>query len=155
MPALSRRGARTADYWNAQAGGGVGFKANALGDVYTSPSLHEYANTVLTKPTLFAFAKGAGIAGEAGPEAIMPLTRAADGSLGVRSLGGGGQAPVIQIITDIDITQAGAQSSTTADTQNQTAKELASMVSESAKAVVYRECAPGGKIWRLHNGMGG
>ncbi|WP_050463280.1 phage tail tape measure protein [Herbaspirillum autotrophicum] len=148
-------GASTADYWNSQAGGGVGFKANALGDVYASPSLHEYANTVLTKPTLFAFAKGAGIAGEAGPEAIMPLTRAADGSLGVRSLGGGGQAPVIQIITDIDITQAGAQSSTTADTQNQTAKELASMVSESAKAVVYRECAPGGKIWRLHNGMGG
>ncbi|EGZ0625111.1 phage tail tape measure protein, partial [Escherichia coli] len=34
-----------------------------------------------------ANAKGAGLMGEAGPEAIMPLTRAADGSLGVRAVG--------------------------------------------------------------------
>lgn len=46
---------------------------------------------------MFAFAKGAGLMGEAGPEAIMPLTRTADGNLGVRmvddtvsSVGGGG-----------------------------------------------------------------
>ncbi|HCH8629594.1 TPA: phage tail tape measure protein, partial [Salmonella enterica] len=31
--------------------------------------------------------KGAGLMGEAGPEAIMPLTRSADGSLGVRMVG--------------------------------------------------------------------
>ena len=34
-------------------------------------------------------AGGAGLMGEAGPEAIMPLTRGPDGTLGVRSSGGG------------------------------------------------------------------
>lgn len=44
----------------------------------------------MDRPTYFAFAKGAGLMGEAGPEAIMPLTRAADGSLGVRMVGDSG-----------------------------------------------------------------
>lgn len=62
--------------------------ANAKGGVYDSPSLSAYSGGVFDSPQLFAFAKGAGVFGEAGPEAIMPLTRAADGSLGVRALGG-------------------------------------------------------------------
>ncbi|HCS1854190.1 TPA: phage tail tape measure protein, partial [Shigella dysenteriae] len=70
-----------------------GAVANAKGGVYTSANLSAYSNTIVDTPTYFAFAKGAGLMGEAGPEAIMPLTRAADGSLGVRSIGnvnGGG-----------------------------------------------------------------
>ncbi|MDS0116466.1 hypothetical protein QYE88_42400, partial [Enterobacter hormaechei subsp. steigerwaltii] len=46
-----------------------------------------YSNGVFQTPQLFAFAKGAGVFAEAGPEAIMPLTRAPDGSLGVRAVG--------------------------------------------------------------------
>ncbi len=38
---------------------------------------------VLESPTLFRFAQGVGLAGEAGPEAILPLTRMSDGKLGV------------------------------------------------------------------------
>lgn len=70
-----------------------GAVANAKGGVYTSANLSAYSNTIVDTPTYFAFAKGAGLMGEAGPEAIMPLTRAADGSLGVRAIGnvsGGG-----------------------------------------------------------------
>lgn len=63
--------------------------ANAKGGVYDSPSLSAFSNEVYNSPQMFAFAKGAGIFAEAGPEAIMPLTRAADGSLGVRALGMG------------------------------------------------------------------
>ncbi|MCU1787522.1 phage tail tape measure protein [Pectobacterium polaris] len=59
---------------------------NALGGVYDSPSLSAYSGGVYSTPQLFAFAKGAGVFGEAGPEAIMPLTRAANGSLGVRAI---------------------------------------------------------------------
>lgn len=55
----------------------------AKGGVFDSPSLSAYSNQVYDSPQLFAFAKGAGVFGEAGPEAIMPLTRAGDGSLGV------------------------------------------------------------------------
>ncbi|AOR64867.1 phage tail tape measure protein [Pectobacterium wasabiae] len=59
---------------------------NALGGVYDSPSLSAYSGGVYSTPQMFAFAKGAGVFGEAGPEAIMPLTRAANGSLGVRAI---------------------------------------------------------------------
>lgn len=63
---------------------------NALGGVYDSPSLSAYSNSVVSRPTTFAFAKGAGLMGEAGPEAIMPLTRTANGKLGVQAIGDGG-----------------------------------------------------------------
>ncbi|MCX2957518.1 hypothetical protein M5J15_06960 [Serratia symbiotica] len=46
-----------------------------------------YSGQIVSNPTVFAFAKGAGLMGEAGPEAIMPLKRGADGSLGVRAIG--------------------------------------------------------------------
>jgi len=36
--------------------------------------------------------------GEAGPEAIMPLSRGPDGKLGVKSAGGGGNTEVVQHI---------------------------------------------------------
>ncbi|MBN6398460.1 phage tail tape measure protein [Escherichia coli] len=58
-------------------------KANADGGVYHSADLSRYSGTVVNRPTFFAFAKGAGVMGEAGPEAILPLRRGADGKLGV------------------------------------------------------------------------
>ncbi|EJQ0321519.1 phage tail tape measure protein [Escherichia coli] len=58
-------------------------KANADGGVYQSADLSRYSGTVVNRPTFFAFAKGAGVMGEAGPEAILPLRRGADGKLGV------------------------------------------------------------------------
>ncbi|EFC1641604.1 phage tail tape measure protein [Escherichia coli] len=56
---------------------------NADGGVYQSADLSRYSGTVVNRPTFFAFAKGAGVMGEAGPEAILPLRRGADGKLGV------------------------------------------------------------------------
>ena len=44
---------------------------------------------VLDGPTTFPMRGATGLMGEAGPEAIMPLARGADGRLGVRSAGGG------------------------------------------------------------------
>ncbi|EFC6896400.1 phage tail tape measure protein [Escherichia coli] len=58
-------------------------KTNAEGGVYQSADLSRYSGTVVNRPTFFAFAKGAGVMGEAGPEAILPLRRGADGKLGV------------------------------------------------------------------------
>lgn len=75
----------------AKTTGKVGVKANAKGGAYNSPSLSQYSNQVISSPTLFAFAKGGtpnlGLMGEAGSEAIMPLKRGPDGSLGVRATG--------------------------------------------------------------------
>ncbi|ALC12467.1 phage tail tape measure protein [Sphingopyxis sp. 113P3] len=51
-----------------------------------------FANSIISTPTLFKFAKGTklGLMGEAGPEAVMPLGRTPDGKLGVHAMGGGG-----------------------------------------------------------------
>jgi phage-related minor tail protein len=51
---------------------------------------------VVNSPVLFPFSGGTGLAGEAGPEAILPLARGADGKLGVR---GGGVNVTINIAT--------------------------------------------------------
>ncbi|HHR6140385.1 TPA: tape measure protein [Providencia alcalifaciens] len=62
---------------------------NAKGGMYNTPGLSAYSGQVIDAPTFFPFAKGGvpslGLMGEAGPEAIMPLTRSKDGSLGVRA----------------------------------------------------------------------
>jgi hypothetical protein len=47
---------------------------------------------VVNRPTLFPFAKGVGLMGEAGPEAILPLRRGKGGRLGVE-MSGDGAAP--------------------------------------------------------------
>ncbi len=55
---------------------------------------------VVTRPTVFPMAKGMGLMGEAGPEAVMPLRRTADGRLGVAASGGGtGGGTVVNAIT--------------------------------------------------------
>lgn len=71
---------------------GFGVTPNALGDVYSSSSLSQFSGQIVSRPTYFAFAKGAGVMGEAGPEAILPLRRGSDGKLGVVAAGGQGLA---------------------------------------------------------------
>ncbi|MEN3257434.1 phage tail tape measure protein [Sodalis endosymbiont of Spalangia cameroni] len=66
---------------------------NAQGGVYRSPGLSAWSGQLVSRPTLFAFAHGAGLMGEAGPEGIFPLRRGADGKLGVvAKLAGAGMA---------------------------------------------------------------
>ena len=74
-------------------GGGESYRAFATGGAFT--------NSIVTEPTNFRFAKGGGfglgLMGEAGPEAIMPLKRTADGSLGVSAEGLGGDNVVMMM----------------------------------------------------------
>jgi len=75
-------------FTNAQ--GGVydaGLKMYAKGGMFT--------NSVVDQPTLFKFAQGTGLMGEAGPEAIMPLKRDSNGNLGVRGGNSGGNVDVV------------------------------------------------------------
>ena len=50
-------------------------------------------------PTLFPLGRGTGLAGEAGPEAILPLSRGSDGRLGVAGGGGGGTVVNVTVNT--------------------------------------------------------
>lgn len=54
---------------------------------------------VVSGPVTFPMRGGIGLMGEAGPEAIMPLARGADGKLGVRSAGGRAVNVVMNIST--------------------------------------------------------
>lgn len=83
------KGIGSAFGWGSAATASV--TPNADGGVYQSADLSRYSDTVVNRPTFFAFAKGAGVMGEAGPEAILPLRRGADGKLGVvADIGGSG-----------------------------------------------------------------
>ena len=56
---------------------------------------------LVSSPTYFPMRGGTGLMGEAGPEAILPLTRGADGRLGVR--GAGGSTSVVINVTTPDV----------------------------------------------------
>lgn len=71
------------------ASGPIPLLPNAAGGVYSGPGISAFSGKVVNKPTIFPFAKGAGLMGEAGPEAILPLTRV-NGKLGVQAAGGPG-----------------------------------------------------------------
>lgn len=133
---------------------GSNFQFNAKGGVYDSPSLSAFSNGIVRNPTMFAFAKGgAGIMGEAGPEAIMPLTRAPDGSLGVRAVGGGGgqsvsSAPQVYITIDGN----GNTSTQTSPGLEQFGAEVGKFVDQRYKQNVMRDIRPGGDIWNAMKG---
>jgi hypothetical protein len=58
---------------------------------------------VISGPMNFAMRGGMGLMGEAGPEAIMPLARGADGSLGVKTQGAGRAVNITMHITTPDV----------------------------------------------------
>ena len=75
-----------------------GVLANANGNAFNNGRVTPFADGgVVNSPMLFPMSGGAGVMGEAGPEAIMPLSRGADGKLGVR--GGGGVNVTVNIST--------------------------------------------------------
>lgn len=139
---------------NAFSGGSYdNLTLNAKGGAYSSSDLSKYSGQIVSSPTMFAFAKGAGLMGEAGPEAIMPLTRSADGSLGVRAVGsgsGGGASAAPQVNINID-------SSGNTDTQStagyeQFGSQIGSFVDQRYRALLMRDLQPGGDIWNSTKG---
>lgn len=78
----------------------------ATGGAFFGGNLSSYRNSIVSSPTFFThdrhisrYAKGAGLMGEAGPEAIMPLVRTSGGNLGVRAEGVGTSPQInIQVI---------------------------------------------------------
>ncbi|ENA3734845.1 phage tail tape measure protein [Escherichia coli] len=119
-----------------------GAVANAKGGVYTSANLSAYSNTIVDTPTYFAFAKGAGLMGEAGPEAIMPLTRAADGSLGVRAIGNvnGGGGFVYSPVYHISIQNKGSNG----EIDTQSARGLVELIDSRVVSIMQSSRRDGG-----------
>ncbi|WP_458795726.1 phage tail tape measure protein, partial [Klebsiella pneumoniae] len=125
----------------------------AKGGVFDSPSLSAYSNQVYDSPQFFAFAKGAGVFGEAGPEAIMPLTRAGDGSLGVRAVGGGQNAGASEG-PKVYITIEGGNTSTQAPSGfEQFGQQIGSFVEKKYRELMAQDMRPGGMVWNAVKGQ--
>ncbi len=143
--------AATASSGTAIQNAGANFTFNAKGNVYDSPSLSAYSNGVFQTPQLFAFAKGAGVFAEAGPEAIMPLTRAADGSLGVRAVGTpqvSGGVPSVNF-GDINI-HGGSPQAASQGTAGAAGRQL----KDAITGVINEQASmPGSPLWRLIKGV--
>ncbi|AXT25729.1 phage tail tape measure protein [Ruegeria sp. AD91A] len=76
----------------------------ADGGSFSQGRVMPFANGgVVSGPTTFPMRGGTGLMGEAGPEAIMPLTRGADGKLGVRTQGAGRAVNVVMNISTPDV----------------------------------------------------
>jgi phage-related minor tail protein len=81
-------------------------KENAKGGVYDEfgRAAREYAdggaftNRIVSRPTYFRYGGGLGLMGEAGPEAVMPLTRGGDGRLGVSAIGAASGGAAVYVI---------------------------------------------------------
>jgi len=115
----------------------------AMGGAFAKNNIIPYAmGGVVSKPTLFKFANGGttrtGLMGEAGPEAIMPLSRGANGKLGVASIGGGGTTNVV-----VNVDASG--NSQVAGDQNQGA-QLGRVISQAVQAELVKQKRPGGLL---------
>jgi len=89
------------------SGQGAAFGLYADGGVPPG-GISAYRNTIVNRPTMFAFANGGGVMGEAGEEGILPLHRNGRGQLGVYaaigSSEGGGGGSVNLSIGDVNVT---------------------------------------------------
>ena len=136
------------DFSSYQANGGMwsgGVQMFADGGAFT--------NSIVSKPTAFGMAGGqAGMMGEAGPEAIMPLTRTAGGALGVRALGGGQSSSNNQVVIQQSFAvPAGQGGASDADSQA-VAQAYAKSAKQGAQEQIAKDLRPGGQIWAAING---
>nr|BAR35594.1 phage-related minor tail protein [uncultured Mediterranean phage uvMED] len=110
---------------------------NANGNVYDQSGFVPFAKGgVVNKPTLFPFAKGIGLMGEAGPEAIMPLRRGPSGRLGVEAAGGG----VGNVVVNVDASGSAVQGDS-----NQ-ADQLGKAIGAAVQAELLKQKRPGGML---------
>ncbi|MBN0975969.1 phage tail tape measure protein [Pseudomonas sp. SDM007_2] len=106
-----------------------------------------FTNSIVSKPTAFGMANGkTGVMGEAGEEAIMPLTRTSSGKLGVMAMGGGGSG-VTQINVEVHIDGDGNASSSSDDPgYDLFGKELATFVEQKYLELRTKDMRQGGVI---------
>ncbi len=138
-----------ANWAAAQADGGAwanGVQFFANGAAFT--------NSIVSRPTAFGMAGGrTGVMGEAGPEAILPLARSADGSLGVRSVGGGG-GTALQVNAPVAVTVEGRSSEGMELDQEALQQNMQLQMKAAAERAVADSWRPGGVSYRNAAGRG-
>jgi hypothetical protein len=107
---------------------------SANGNVFAQNGIVPYAKGgIVDRPMVFPFAKGIGLMGEAGPEAIMPLKRGADGKLGVAGGGGG-----TSVTVNVDASGSSVQGN------SGQGEQLGRAISQAVQAELIKQRRPGG-----------
>lgn len=154
---------------NAFGGGSVGFSWSDLGNDWSSgfswdswalPNAHgnvfpsntglsAYTSSIVSTPTLFPFAKGGipdmGLMGEAGAEAIMPLTRTSSGDLGVQVTGASGGTNLV-IENHITIQATGGAPEQNADLADKVSKAVDKTVRNIVREEISSQFRNGGVL---------
>ncbi len=113
-----------------------GYSRNAKGNVFAQNKIVPYAmGGIVSRPTIFPMANGMGLMGEAGPEAIMPLKRGANGKLGVQSSGGIGN-----IVVNVDA----SGSSVEGDAEQ--SEEFGQALAAAIQSEIIQQQRPGGLL---------
>lgn len=134
--------------WGGMGGGGGGFDSLfARGGAIEGGRTLAYASGgVLHHPTTFAMARGAGLAGEAGPEGIFPLTRMANGDLGVQATGSGGTVINSPVSVEVTVNSEGkADSKVDAESLG---KSLGKSIEAAVLKIIVKEQRQGGLLAR-------
>lgn len=106
-----------------------------------------FTNRIVDQPTHFNL----GLMGEAGAEAIMPLTRMSGGELGVRAIGGGGTSSTVQV--NVYVQQSGENKVEAPSGFKQFGNELAAFVDARIGKANRDAQRQGGSLYNLKNGL--
>ena len=111
---------------------------NAKGNAFGANGIIPFAKGgIVNGPTLFPFANGTGLMGEAGPEAIMPLQRGANGKLGVLASGGGGN---VSVVVNVDASGSNVEG----DAED--SKQLGRVIAAAIQQELVKQKRPGGLL---------
>lgn len=114
----------------------------------------DFTNSIVSTPTRFRFGDQIGEMGEAGPEAILPLQRAANGSLGVRAIGGAGDgltgtgSKSAGVLVNVYVTGEGTSSTTSGGNgaYDSFGSEIGAFVEQRVYKIINKETRPGGSL---------
>lgn len=110
-----------------------------------------FTNSIVSSPTAFGMSGGnRGVMGEAGPEAIVPLARTSDGSLGVRMIGGANNQGTSSagVNVYVNVSSEGAETSTDSSdpAYNMFGKELGDFVQSKYYTLQQKDLKDGGSL---------
>jgi lambda family phage tail tape measure protein len=124
-------------------GTGASIEVAAKGATFSNGIAKFARGGIVDSPTLFKFAQGGamqtGLMGEAGPEAIMPLTRGPGGQLGVSNFGGGGD---VNVVVNVDAKGSSVEGN------EQGANQLGRVISAAVQSELIKQQRPGGILAR-------
>lgn len=155
--AAGSAGATSSNLGASSAGYSSTYFPQALGGAWSSgvqmfANGGAFTNSIVSAPTAFGMAGGrAGVMGEAGPEAIMPLTRTSSGKLGVLAAGGG-SGTAISISAPVTVVTEDRSSEGMQIDQQALSRNLQSQMQAVAEKAVADSWRAGGTSYRNANG---